>query len=183
VISKRKARLFGVALATLSAFSMVATPAYPGPSSGKRVSFKTSAAVLEHVKANNPDLYQRLIQYRTGQRVQVSAKEHAYLKKLNRVAAIAAKQQAAQQKAQAYEFSSQSRVSQEARAAYAQAATVVVTPKPWWEIWKSILTPAVPAAGAVALAFPVFAPFVVIINIILIIIEAFVKIAEAATKK
>lgn len=177
-MTKSKARFFGVALAALSAFSMVATPAYSAAPSGKRVSFQTSAAVLEYVKVSNPGLYQRLIQYRTGQGVKVSAREHAYLKKLNRMIAAAAKQRAASQ----YEFSSQARVSKEARAAHAQA-TVTVTPKPWWEFWRVQLPNLAKGAGLFALAFPIIAPVVLVINIILIIIEAIAKIAEAATPK
>jgi len=178
VITKSKARLFGVALAALSAFSMVATPAYSAAPSGKRVTFQTSAPVLEYVKINNPELYHRLIQYRSGQRVHVTAREHAYLKKLNRMVAVAAKQRAAAQ----YEFSSQARVSKEARAAYAQAA-VTVTPEPWWVRWENIFKTFSGAGVILAPLFPVIAPVMVVITIILVILEAIAKIAEAATKK
>lgn len=180
-MKKGKARLFGVVLAAMSAFSMVATPAYSAaPAGGKRVSFQTSAAVLEYVKVKNPDLYQRLIQYRSGQGVKVTAREHAYLKKLNRI--VVAQQKAKPQ----YEFSSQSRVSQEARAAHAQAkpkTAVTVTPKPWWDFWVEQLPNIAKGAGLFALAFPVIAPVVLVINIILIIVEAIAKIAETMTPK
>jgi len=173
--------LFGVALAAMSAFSMVASPAYSAGPSGKRVSFQTTTAVLEYVKVHNPELYQRLIRHRSGQGVKVTASEHAYLKKLNRIVAV--RQRAVTQ----YEFSSQSRVSQEARAAYAQAekkkAEVTVTPKPWWETWKEYLKAGATIGGALSPFVPVIAPVMLVISIILIIVEAFGKIAETLAKK
>ena len=174
-MTRSKARFFGVALAALSAFSMVATPAYSAaPAGGKRVSFQTSAAVLEHVKVSNPGLYQRLIQYRTGQGVKVSAREHAYLKKLNRMIAAAAKQRAASQ----YEFSSQARVSKEARAAHAQQSTPVLVQKTWYERWHEFLTSLVPLGVAAVPLFPVIAPVMAVITIILIILEAIGKVVK-----
>jgi hypothetical protein len=177
VISNNKARLFGVALAAVSAFSMVASPAYSAAPSGKRVSFQTTAAVMEYVKVHNPTLYQRLLQHRSGQGVKVTAKEHAYLKKLNRIVS--------QRAASSYEFSSQARMPQEARSAFAQQkkAEVVVTPKPWWDVWKEYLKAGTTAGAALSPFFPVLAPVMLVISIILIIVEAIGKVAETLAKK
>lgn len=177
MIRKNRFRLASGVLTALSIFSMVATPAYSAPS-GKRVSFQTSAVVLEYVKRDNPGLYQRLIRYHSGQKVHVTKAEHAYLKRVNRVAAAAAKGRASSQ----YEFSSQSRLSPDARAAYGQAATqVVVTPDPWKRL-QEIFDATLKAGGLLTPLFPVIAPVMVVITIILIVVKAIGEISATWAK-
>lgn len=176
----RKLRVLGVALCLTASASMVTTPTYaaaPG-GGGQRVQFHTTTAALEIVKRQDAALYQRLLAYRSGQDVRVTAKERAYLQRVNRMAAAA--------QTRATEFSSQSRViSAEARQARAQATTtVVVTPKPTlWDVFVSVWLKGSPLLLLVA---PVVAPFVLIINLLIVIaqaiIEAWPKIQAALAK-
>lgn len=147
---------------------MVTTPTYAAAPSGggQRVQFQTTTAALEIVRAQNPALYQRLLAYRSGQDVKVTAKERTYLQRINRMAATA--------QTRATEFSSQSRViSAEARQARAQATTVVVTPKPTlWDVFVSVWLKGSPLLLLVA---PVVAPFVLIINLLIVIAQAIIE--------
>ena len=160
---------------------MVATPTYASApiQSGQRVQFHTTTAALEIVRAQNPALYQRLLAYRSGQDVKVTAKERAYLQRVNRVAAAA--------QTRATEFSSQSRiVSREASQSYAQAPAkkteVIVTPDPWkW--WTDLFAAIAKGSGALSPFFPI-AAFVsavaIVINLFILAIKAFADAIAAA---
>lgn len=175
MISRKKLRIFGVALSMVATASMVATPAYAATGqNGQRVAFRTTTATLEIVKREKPALYQRLLAYRSGQSVTVTPKERAYLQRVNRMAS------AAHARARATEFSSQSRtaVSSEARMAYAQApakVTVPARPSVVQDI-GNILGVLGPLA---VIFFPVVAPIVafavIIINLIIAAAEFLAK--------
>ena len=171
MFSRKRLRACGLAVSIIAAASMVATPIYAASGqSGQRVQFHTTTAALEVVRAQNPALYQRLLAYRSGQEVKVTAKERAYLQRINRMAS------AAIQQARATDFSSQSRVlSAEARQSYAQAkTTVVVTPDPWkwWtDLFKAI------SEGSAALA--PFIPFAAIVGAVAVVINLFIVAFKA----
>lgn len=176
MFSKKKLRACGLAVSIVAAASMVVTPIYAAPGqSGQRVQFHTTTAALQVVQAQNPALYERLLAYRSGQDVKVTAKERAYLQRVNRMA------EAAIQQARATEFSSQARkVSTEARLAHAQAPSekkkteVVVTPDPWkwWtDLFKAVST------GSAALA--PFLPFAAVIGAVAVVINLFIVAIKA----
>jgi hypothetical protein len=193
MFSKKKLRACGLAVSIVAAASMVTTPIYAAPGqSGQRVQFHTTTAALQVVQAQNPELYERLLAYRSGQDVRVTPKERAYLQRINRMVAAAAQQ------ARATDFSSQSRkVSADARQAYAQApakkTTEIVVTKPWFgdpEWWNKLkkwsedvskISPIIAIFSPVAVGF--IAAGVIIINLIvaiaLAIIDAWPK-AKAA---
>jgi hypothetical protein len=189
MFSKKKLRACGLAVSIVAAASMVTTPIYAAPGqSGQRVQFHTTTAALQVVQVQNPELYERLLAYRSGLDVKVTTKERAYLQRVNRMVAAAAQQQA-----RATDFSSQSRkVSADARQAYAQAPAakkkateVVVQAKPWWQLdsetakkyaegWGvlgPLLVLLIPAAG------PVVAIVGIIISLIVLAVEFFAKAA------
>jgi hypothetical protein len=196
MFSKKKLRACGLAVSIVAAASMVVTPIYAAPGqSGQRVQFRTTAAALQVVQAQNPELYQRLLAYRSGQDVRVTPKERAYLQRINRMVAVAAQQ------TRATDFSSQSRkVSAEARQAFAQGTppaekkkTEVLVTKPWYgdpDWWNKLkkwsedvgkISPIIAFFSPVAVGF--IAAGIIIINLIvaiaLAIIEALPKVKEA----
>lgn len=175
----RKLRVLGVALCLTASASMVTTPTYAAAPSGggQRIAFHTNTAVLQVVKQENAALYQRLLAYRSGQDVKVSAKERAYLQRVNRMMTAT--------QARATEFSSQSRVlSAEARQAYAQekkTTTVVVAPDPW-AFWRALPGWLTGTGTALTPFFPVAAillPIAIVIGLIVAIVEAFMKLGPA----